>query len=74
MTYPEKQLIDLGASGYSSMQQVDGKLLLLYEQADPEPLFTVADRLKHWAIPQFVQLPLRFVFREVKTQNGFVSR
>jgi len=36
-TYKLNQIIDEGLSAQTSLQLVNGKLLLLYEQADPLP-------------------------------------
>jgi len=71
-TYPVKKLVDPGLSAQTSMQQHNGQILLLYEQADPDPLFTIADKLLHKAIENLhIELPNRFVYREVAAGDAF---
>eukprot|EP00429_Kryptoperidinium_foliaceum_P094252 CAMPEP_0176195346 /NCGR_PEP_ID=MMETSP0121_2-20121125/6466_1 /TAXON_ID=160619 /ORGANISM="Kryptoperidinium foliaceum, Strain CCMP 1326" /LENGTH=199 /DNA_ID=CAMNT_0017534115 /DNA_START=117 /DNA_END=716 /DNA_ORIENTATION=- len=67
-SYPEKTLIDPGLSAQTSLQHHDGKLFMLYEQADPTPQVTVQDMIMDEALQNLrVLLPNRFIFREVAT-------
>uniref|UniRef100_A0A7S2PGL4 Sialidase domain-containing protein n=1 Tax=Zooxanthella nutricula TaxID=1333877 RepID=A0A7S2PGL4_9DINO len=64
--YAEKVLLDSGASAQNSFQLIGKKLVLLYEQSDPDPMFTVDAIVTRQALGHLqVQLPHRFVFREV---------
>eukprot|EP00928_Gymnodinium_smaydae_P039255 TRINITY_DN26849_c0_g1_i1.p1 TRINITY_DN26849_c0_g1~~TRINITY_DN26849_c0_g1_i1.p1 ORF type:complete len:607 (+),score=67.53 TRINITY_DN26849_c0_g1_i1:40-1860(+) len=64
-TYPRKQLVDAGLSAQTSLQFRSGKLMLMYEQADP-----VADSPSDILMKYLVQnlkilLPTRIIVREI---------
>merc|ERR1712228_659559 len=64
-SYPQKILVDEGATGYSAMQYYDDKLGLLYEQADPASFGwgnLVTGSMN-------VEVPTRFIFREISTSD-----
>mmetsp|Transcript_6615 Transcript_6615/g.24664 ORF Transcript_6615/g.24664 Transcript_6615/m.24664 type:complete len:700 (+) Transcript_6615:133-2232(+) len=67
-SYPHKFVVDEGLSAQSSLQHHDGgKMVLLYEQVDPEPQYSASDVvLEYIAGDVKVLLPSRFVFREVE--------
>lgn len=64
-SYPDKRLVDGGLSAQTSLQMVSGRLVMLYEQADPAPMFTFEDIIGDKAVQDLrVLIPNRFVFRE----------
>lgn len=72
-TFPEKTLIDPGLSAQTSLQYRDGKLMLLYEQADPEPLNPSSSATEALLDNLVVLLPTRLVLREVVIQEDQVT-
>uniref|UniRef100_A0A7S2PGP3 Sialidase domain-containing protein n=1 Tax=Zooxanthella nutricula TaxID=1333877 RepID=A0A7S2PGP3_9DINO len=65
-TYSDKVLLDAGASAQNSFQWMGKTPVLLYEQSDPDPMFTVEAIVARKAVEDLtVQLPHRFVFRTV---------
>mmetsp|Transcript_75750 Transcript_75750/g.239556 ORF Transcript_75750/g.239556 Transcript_75750/m.239556 type:complete len:511 (+) Transcript_75750:3-1535(+) len=65
VTYPKKHVIDQGLSAQTSLQHLGGKLVVLYEQADPLPA-TPDNLFSERAVGDLrVLLPNRFVYREL---------
>lgn len=65
-TYPDKQLVDGGLSAQTSLQFLNGKLMMMYEQADYEANATSGDVLLNLLIQNLkVLLPSRMIVREI---------
>jgi hypothetical protein len=50
-TWLKVMLVDVGASGYSSLQLTHGRLGLLYEQSDVDALIMAPDRFVYRTLP-----------------------
>jgi sialidase-1 len=72
-SYPEKLLIDPGLSAQTSLQYHNGKLLLLYEQADPQPFNPSTAASKALLANLAVLHPTRIVYREVTSFDKAMS-
>lgn len=67
-SYPKKVIVDEGLSAQTSLQHYKKSLVLLYEQADPLPPYSVIDKIvEKLAGDVRILLPTRFVFRETPT-------
>mmetsp|Transcript_235 Transcript_235/g.535 ORF Transcript_235/g.535 Transcript_235/m.535 type:complete len:675 (+) Transcript_235:214-2238(+) len=65
-TYPKKVVLDPGLSAQTSLQFINGKLYVLYEQADREENSLTNTALYELIGDMKILLPSRFIFREVE--------
>lgn len=65
-TYTEHMLLDQGLSAQTSLQAHSGKLVVLYEQADPEAPTFMGVAVHKLIQNMKVLIPSRFVYREIQ--------